>query len=82
MIVDPGNFGYWQKTEVNKTHLKEFLKTYNDLQTVLVLNRSLDAYNRNSYPYASLTAENLDIGRVEIRANTEGALLFQDLKKK
>jgi hypothetical protein len=80
MIVDPGAFEYWKKTEVDKMHLKELLKTYNDLQTVLVLNRSLDAYIHSAYPYTSMSIENLGIGRVEIRANSEGAILFQDLK--
>jgi hypothetical protein len=80
MVVDQSNFGYWQKTELNKTHLHEMLKTYNDLHTVLVLNRSLDTYIHNSYPYTSMTVDFLDIGRVEIRANREAALLFPDLK--
>jgi hypothetical protein len=80
MVVEPGAFNYWKKTEVDKERLNELLKTYNKLQIVLVLNRSLDSYIHNGYPYTSMTIQNLDIGRVEIRTNREGAVLFQDLK--
>jgi len=80
MIIESGDFYYWKKTEPDKIHEKDLLNTYNNSQIVLVLNRSLDAYFQNRYPYNSLTVEPIDIGRVEIRANREAASLFYPLK--
>lgn len=80
MLVERGPFEYWKRTEVEKKRLNEVLDIYNDTQRVLVLNRDLDPYVHSGYPYTSLNIGNLGIGRVEIRANSEGAVLFQDLK--
>jgi hypothetical protein len=80
MIIEQGAYDYWKRTEMDKNHEKELLRTYNDSQLVLVLNRDLDNYIHRGYPYTSMTIGNLGIGRVEIRTNSQGANMFEDLK--
>jgi len=80
MLVEPGAFHYWNRTEADKKQLKEVHDIYDNSHTILVLKRDLDAYIHGGYPYSSMNIENLGIGKVEIRANSEGANLFSDLK--
>lgn len=79
MTVERGAYLDWKRNEVDKKQLNEVLDIYNNSQIVLSLNRDLDAYKHSGYPFTSMRIENLGIGSVEIRTNSEAAKLFQDL---
>jgi len=81
MLVERGPFLYWKRTEVDKEQLKQVVDIYNNSSIVLDLKRDLDSYLHSGYPYSSMNIGSLGIGKVEIRANSEAAILFQDPKK-
>jgi hypothetical protein len=82
ITVDEATFNYWKRTDMDKNHVMQVMKIYNDSRTVVVLKKDTDNYEIDKYPYTSMNVPTPGIGRVEIRANTEGAILFQDLFKR
>jgi hypothetical protein len=82
ITVDEATFNYWKRTDVDKNHVRQLLKIYNDSRTVVILKKDTDNYDIDKYPYTSMNVPNPGIERVEIRTNTEGAILFQDLFKR
>ena len=77
MIVD-GTFDSWKRTNMNKTQVRELLEIYNNTRTKTVLDSSSDNYDHAKYPYTSLSLENLGIGRVEIRTNSEFSEFYNE----
>jgi hypothetical protein len=79
--VAEGTFNYWKRTDVDKKHVTQLLKIFNDSRLLALLNNDADLYDLSKYPYRSMDVPNPGIGRVEIRANKEASTLFQDILK-
>jgi Dolichyl-phosphate-mannose-protein mannosyltransferase len=82
VFIADGTFNYWKKTDVDKKHVSQLLKIYNDSRKVVILNKNTDIYDLSKYPYTGMNIPSPGVGRVEIRTNAEGAILFQDLLKR
>jgi hypothetical protein len=81
ILLLEGTYDYWKRTDRDKNHVKELLNIYNDSHSVVVLNKNIDDYDTEKYPFTSMSIGNLGIGRVEIRANSEATKLFMDKTK-
>jgi hypothetical protein len=78
MIIE-GTFDYWKRTDPVREHVRQVLEIFNHSQTVADFNNDMDKYDRDKYPYTSMGIPNLGIGKIEIKANAEGGMLFNGL---
>ncbi len=78
MIIE-STFDYWKRTDPDREHVRQVLEIFNHSQTIADFNNDMDKYDRDKYPYTSMGISNLGIGKIEIKANEEGAMLFDGL---
>jgi hypothetical protein len=78
MIIE-GTFDYWKRNDPDREHVRQVLEIFNHSQTVADFNNDMAKYDHDKYPYTSMGISNPGIRKVEIKANAEGAMLFNGL---